>query len=442
MSESLFLNALKLSSENVFIKQGSQELSFQKFKAFAKKISHDLNTFQENDLVLIDIRNPFYFAAYVFACFHLKIKPALLNYYFKKDQVESVIHNNTYKAIITDQEHTLSIPIVKIDSSKKFEFEDGDFNIDLNSEILFFTSGSIQSKTCVLTLKNFFYNALGSLENIPFTSKDIWGLSLPLFHVGGFSLFIRGILAQAQICALDNNKNYQEQFEQYRVTHISFVSTQFIRYLDQVKGRTPDHILLGGSAIPMTALKKALLLKLPIYKSYGMTEMCSQICTTHQLTTSDDLQLSGYVLKYRELKIENKKIYVRGPCLFKGYMKKNHLEAPFEKDGWFFTKDNGEFVENNLHVLGRSDRIFQSAGENISPEVIEQELLKVPGVSKAYVCPEIDTEYGFRPVAYIERNDQVSDEMILSQLSKNLSGLHRPKALKPWNESPKTSWKQ
>jgi O-succinylbenzoic acid--CoA ligase len=262
--------------------------------------------------------------------------------------------------------------------------------------------------------------------------------------VGGFSLLIRGILAQAQIFILDTiQKNYHEQFEEFGVTHASLVSTQFVRYLDQVKnGFHIKHILLGGSAIPITALIQALKLKLPIYKSYGMTEMGSQVCTSGQLTKSEQLHFSGQLLDFRELKIEDQKIFVRGPCLFKGYLKENKLEIAVDADGWFFTKDLGMEYDGKIQIFGRADRIFQSAGENISPETIEQELLKIPGVSKAYVCPEKDLEYGLRAIAYIEKEIDLQDEVIMKQLEKKLSGLFRPKALRPWSESPKVSWKQ
>lgn len=443
----LFSDSLQLNSENIFLKKNQTQISFKQFKAFVKKTSLSLQkrNLSPGDLVLIDIRNPFYFAANVFACLHLKLKPALLNSYFKKSQIDSILSDNSYRLLITDQEHEdINLPTQHLDSDLPIEYEEGPLDIELDSEVLFFTSGSVQSKACVLTLNNFFYNALGSSENIPFTQNDIWGLSLPLFHVGGFSLLIRGILAQAQIYILDNNqKNYQEQFEKFNVTHISFVSTQFVRFLDQAnKDSSIKHILLGGSAIPVTALAQAVKLNLPIYKSYGMTEMASQICTTKKITDSQELHFSGHLLNFRELKIQDQKIFVRGPCLFKGYLKNNQLEIITDSEGWFFTKDFGTEYDGKIKILGRSDRVFQSAGESISPETIEQELLKLPGISKAFVCPEKDLEYGFRAVAYIEKEQDLNDETIMKFLESKLSGFYRPKALRPWNESPKISWKQ
>jgi O-succinylbenzoic acid--CoA ligase len=442
MSETDYINKLQLNSDRIFIKNSKQELSFRQFKFFAKSISNQLSkeNLNERDLVLLDIRNPFYLAAYVFACFHLKLRPAILNSYFKKDQIDSVLKSNSYSLFVTDQKNS-ELKVLEVDSTLPFSETNGDFDIPLESEILFFTSGSIQSKTCVLTLKNFFFNAEGSAQNIPFDSNHTWGLCLPLFHVGGFSILVRSLLSEGSVGILDNQIPYHSQLRNLGVTHTSFVSTQFIKYLEETHVPTLQYILLGGSSIPELVLTRALVQKLPIYKSYGMTEMASQICTT-SVVQSQDLSLSGKVLKFRDLKISDKKIHVKGPCLFKGYLLNNKLQKPFDSEGWFNTQDFGEMQNDQIKVLGRADRIFQSAGENISPEIIEQELLKISGVSKAYVCSEKDDTYGLRPIAYIDKHPSLDNELILNQLSKNLPGLYRPKALRAWTDSPKSSWKQ
>ncbi len=442
MSEELFLERLKLNSNNRLFKSYDQELTFKEFKSFVAEIRHNLKQLDlsSGSLILVDIRNPFYFAGYVFACMSLNLRPALLNYFFKAPQVAELLKNNTYSLFISDQIHS-GFETLHVDSTQPpILTRSEDFTIPIDSEILFFTSGSIKSKACLLTLRNFFYNALGSSENIPLESSNTWGLCLPLFHVGGFSIIVRAILAEASVVFLDNNKLI-EQIKQFNASHISLVSTQFIRSLEQLPQTPLQHILLGGSAIPENYLKRAVDLELPIYKSYGMTEMASQVCTTSLLKKPTQFDCSGKILKYRELKIENQKIFLRGPCLFKGYIENNLLKTPFDIDGWFSTGDNGELSEYGLKVLGRADRIFQSGGENISPEIIEQELLKINGVTRAYVCPENDHEYGLRPIAYVEMSENLNAESLQRTLEKKLSGLFRPKSIKSWNELPKTSWK-
>lgn len=440
MLEKDFLKTLKFDSKNCFLKIGDSQVSFRDVGIKISKAISNLSklNLSKESLVLVDIREPLDFISYVFACFQLKLKPALLNFYFKKPQIETLLKANSYSAFITDQDYEIfhtKIQTLKSGSSSQ------ELNIDLNSEVIFFTSGSIESKACVLTLKNFFYNAKGSAENIPFVEADTWGLCLPLFHVGGFSILVRSILSQGSVAVLENSISLSKQMDALSVTHVSLVSLQFLRLLEERIPSGLKHILLGGSAIPENALKRAIQLHLPIYKSYGMTEMASQISTSKKLESFDDLHLSGNILSYRELKLVDKNIYVKGPCLFSGYLKNNVLEKTTDNDGWFWTHDYGIIHEGKLQILGRSDRIFQSAGENISPEVIEQELLRIPGIHKAYVCPEIDSKYGAKPVAYIERTD-VSDDTIYKYLEHKLSGLYRPVALKEWSLAPRNSWKQ
>jgi len=434
---------LEFNSDQTFIKNDHQKLSFKEFKTLVLNISQELRAIQlfKNDLVLLDIKDPFYFAAYTFACFQLRLRPAFLNSFMKKDQIATILKDNTYGLFISDQDHS-DFKTVRVDTKRSFNLSPNSevFNIEPSSELIFFTSGSIKSKACVLTLENFLYSAAGSSENIPFNENNNWGLCLPLFHVGGFSILIRSILSNGTVIALNTDRNFSDQILENNITHISFVSTQFMRFLEQYKHMSSlNFVLLGGSAIPLSSISMALKFKLPIYKSYGMTEMASQICTTTQIENLDQAVFSGHVLKYRELKIVDNKISVKGPCLFKGYLYKNKIESPSNGE-WFLTGDLGELHDGQIKILGRSDRIFQSAGENISPEFIELELLKIPGVFKAYVCPVADDTYGLRAMAYIE--SELKAEEINKLLEGKLSGLHRLKELRPWSELPKTSWKQ
>ena len=438
-----FTEKLNLDSNNIFIKTNSLEISFVQFNNFSEMLAdrlEEMGVIPHNTL-LMDIREPIYLLGYIFACFKLDARPALLNSFLKENQIQELQNENKFDFQLADQKKE-GFNFVDTASKPSFKKVDQIRKLDPSNEIIFFSSGSVKIKACVLTLENFFFNALGSKENIPFAESDSWGLCLPLFHVGGFSIVIRAVLSCGSICIL-NNQNLLEDLKNLKPSHISFVSTQLMRFLESNEDYELQHILLGGSAIPDSLILKALDKKLPIYKSYGMTEMASQVCTTKILSSKDYSSFSsGYQLNYRELKISDKKIFVKGPCLFKGYLKNNKIEKPFDDHGWFFTNDLGELHNRQIEILGRIDRIFQSGGEKISPENIERELLKINGVQKAYVHPEVDSEYGLRPIAYVDKVDSLSYEDILKELSAKLPGLSRPKAIKHISESPKTSWKQ
>ena len=80
-----------------------------------------------------------------------------------------------------------------------------------------------------------------------------------------------------------------------KITHFSLVSTQLDRL---IKSENPFDeytkvILLGGSNIPKALIQKSLELNLPVYTSYGCSEMASQVCTTSKGAAITERKRSG-----------------------------------------------------------------------------------------------------------------------------------------------------
>lgn len=262
-----------------------------------------------------------------------------------------------------------------------------------------YTSGSSgQPKIALHQLEAHWINAIGSLENLKLAPGDRWLCSLPLFHVGGLGILFRCFAAGATaVLPAEGCRDLATCISRYEITHISVVATQLRRLLDSACPSALKAILVGGSAIPESLLKRAA--NLPLFRSYGLTEMSSQVCTTLPgMPTS-----SGHLLPFRELRILNGEILVRGPCLFAGYWRGDTLERAVDADGWFHSKDQG-FVDAGgaLHVTGRLDNLFISGGENIQAEEVEAALLSFPSIEQAVVVPVDDEEYGQRPLAFID----------------------------------------
>lgn len=197
-----------------------------------------------------------------------------------------------------------------------------------------------------------------------------------------------------------------DSISSFGVTHLSMVPTQLIRLLKEPSaavGKVKTSLkclLLGGAPIATDLLEQANSASLPIYTTYGMTEMGSMIT----LSESYVKKSSGKLLPYREMKIQDEQILVRGKTLFQGYWDtESEKVIKNESNGWFATKDLGQMSsDGELMVTGRIDRQFISGGENIQPEEIEQALLQIPGIRQASVLPLEDGEFGARPVAFID----------------------------------------
>jgi len=284
----------------------------------------------------------------------------------------------------------------------------------VNEATVIFTSGSSNGPKAVLhTIGNHYYSALGSNINIPLTQSDRWLLSLPLYHVSGLSILFRTLIVGAAAVIPDEGLSLLKNIILHRVTHISLVTTQLLHLLDDGKNiavlKGLKAILLGGSAIPLNLIEKAIASKLPIHISYGSTEMASQITTTQAGDAKTRLNASGRVLKYRELKLTaDGEILVKGATLFKGYLYKDRISHSLNNEGWFNTGDLGRLDKHGyLYVTGRKDNMFISGGENIYPEEIEKYLLQFKGVLEAIVVDIPDETFGARPVAFLKMKQGV-----------------------------------
>jgi len=350
-----------------------------------------------------------------------------------------------------------------------------------NDATILFTSGTTATPKAVLhSYANHYYSAKGANLNMSLGQNDRWLLTLPLYHVGGLAIIFRILLAGSTLVIAPPKMNREDAMRNFNATHISLVYTQLYRLLSTESGRNAlsklKAILLGGSAVPGSIIKKTWALNLPIYTTYGSTEMASQVTTNRKNDSLKKLQTSGKLLKYRQLRVDkNHEILVKGRTLFKGYLvplqptsvKKNdqlqrgtsapnlkqkvvvgalegsRLRLPFTKHGWFPTGDLGELdPEGYLTVLGRKDNMFISGGENIHPEEIESLLSSMDGIREALIVPVRNKEFGHRPVALIktEPKVQLSQKKISQYLQKRLPQFKIPDTFYLWPEQTKESF--
>jgi O-succinylbenzoic acid--CoA ligase len=257
----------------------------------------------------------------------------------------------------------------------------------LPRSLFLFTSGSTgRPKIAALTLESLLANASSS---VPLGTGDRWLLSLPLYHVGGIGILLRCILARAAVCFDERDAG---------ITHLSYVPTQLYRSTPVYKSL--KCLLLGGA--PAGSFPNHL----PVWITYGLTEMGSMVAARKHPSRIDGAYYLGHPLPNREAKIgPDGEIFVRGATLFQGYWEKDRIEPPGE---WFATRDVGRIdpVEG-LAILGRRDWQFISGGENIQPEEIEAALLEIPGVLEAIVVPKNDPEFGQRPAAFLKADQAI-----------------------------------
>jgi O-succinylbenzoic acid--CoA ligase len=268
-----------------------------------------------------------------------------------------------------------------------------------------------------------------------------WLAVLPFYHAGGLSLLFRCFLFGGTVVLPEPDDKLGIQALSRQVDYVSLVPTQFRRLLDIAPCRQfprPKAVLLGGAVTPRSLVREGTEAGFRLALTYGSTEMASQICTSPPSLAPDQLKTSGQVLPGRELTIDPAgEIFVRGDTLFDGYVTEEGLDRPFSKSGWFATGDLGYLdTAGNLVLTGRRDTMFISGGENLYPEEIEQQMLRLDGIEQALVVPVPDEQYGKRPVAFVQASPKAgSAREWTAALRRTLPGFKIPDHFLSWPTS-------
>ncbi|MGC8400906.1 o-succinylbenzoate--CoA ligase [Enterobacter mori] len=257
------------------------------------------------------------------------------------------------------------------------------------------TSGSTGlPKAAVHTCAAHLASAQGVLALMPYGGDDDWLLSLPLFHVSGQGILWRWLLAGGRLTV--RKKQPLEQALE-GCTHASLVPTQLWRLLHTQHHVALKAVLLGGAAIPVELTGKAREQGIRTFCGYGLTEFASTVCAK----AADGEPDVGTALPGREVKLVEGEIWIKAQSMAVGYWRDGALLPLTNAQGWFATRDRGEWRNGRLTILGRMDNLFFSGGED-QPESLERVIATHPQISQVFIVPLDDAEFGQRPVAVVE----------------------------------------
>lgn len=307
---------------------------------------------------------------------------------------------------------------------------------------ILYTSGtSGVPKGAVLSRAAFVASAAASETNLGFLADDRWLLCLPLCHVGGLSIVTRCLLSRRAIVLLPRPEPaaIMAAVSEQRATLLSVVPTVLSNLLsmpDVGALRSLRAVLVGGAATPDPLYRESLAAGLPVLRTYGLTEACSQVCTGRYAARRLFQPGSGVPLPGLDVVIGSEddsaaagdergeitvappgtpgRICLRGPMLMSGYLHRPPLAGRY-----FDTGDLG-FVDESgaLHVLSRRSDLIVTGGENVYPAEVEGALLSCPGVAAALVFGVADARWGALVAAAVVSSEPAPSPASLSQLAK------------------------
>ncbi|TCS39729.1 AMP-binding protein [Reinekea marinisedimentorum] len=280
-----------------------------------------------------------------------------------------------------------------------------------------FSSGSTgQPKAIWHRVQNFIESANACNQLLPLSVSDRSLVSLPLHHVGGLGTVFRALTAASQL-VFSGPADSLEALKVQGISRLSLVPTQLYRLLEQGVAPGQLAVLLGGAPIPESLLQRARKQGWRIHRSYGLSEMASQVITE----TADDY---WQLLPHAEVTVVGGELYVNGISLFTGYGDPFQLRRPLTTRG-FATGDLASWQGNRFLFTGRKDNTFISGGENVQPEAIEQRFIDEFKFSQCVVVGRHDDEWGQRCVLCIPATSKVSCQT-LSLFAQQLMPHERP----------------
>lgn len=244
-----------------------------------------------------------------------------------------------------------------------------------------------------------------SREVLGCQDDDNWLMVLPLFHVSGFSILMRSLYNGT---AVTIHEKYQEErvveaINSGSITMVSLVPTLLKTMAHKISSHHALRvILLGGEYIPEQLIDMAMERRLPVYKTYGMTETFSQCVTFSLLEHIDKKDSVGRPLPGMKVTIANPdaegigEIEVTGPMLMTGYLGQKPLSGSFNTDDIGYMDSDGY-----LYILNRRKDLIISGGENIYPKEIEDMVHGLPFVKECALVPVEDEKWGQVPALFL-----------------------------------------
>ena len=336
-----------------------------------------------------------------------------------------------------------------------------------------YTSGTTaRPKGVMITHRNAWLNAVGTLVHLPMTCAERYLWTLPMFHANGWTfVWIITAVGGTHICLpKPEPRAIFDQIARESVTLLCAAPTVLISIAnapEELRRLAPRGVrVLTAGAPPAAATIECVEGELgwEITQAYGLTEVSPfiSICEPRpehaaldlraraeikarqgvELITSGDLRVVDE--EGREVPrdgLTTGEIVVQGNVVMAGYYRDAEGTAEAMRDGWFHSGDAAVVhPDGYLEIRDRLKDVIISGGENISSVEVEGVLLRHPGVQEVAVVGIPHQKWGESPQAFVVlKTGAVATEAELRQFARDhLAHFKVPQGFTFLAELPKT----
>ncbi len=338
---------------------------------------------------------------------------------------------------------------------------------------LLYTAGTTGiPKAAVYTHQGFYENLLSTIIDTPGQGYDeVWLGPVPLYHVGGFTTVIRAFLMSNTLILFDSfdPPTYLKTIERERVTILYAYPTMIHALVNHPEAELHDYsslrlIIYGGSAMPLSTLKKAFhIFKGDFLQRYGSTECCGGAISIlypqdHRLARLGDeraiqrLSSAGRPALGTIVKLIDEEgqaitepgmigeIVAKLNAPMKGYWRRPKETQETLREGWLYTGDLGKRDEQGyLYIVDRKKDMIISGARNIYPREIEEILHKHPAILEAAVIGVPDEYWGesVKAIIVLRPGKSLTVEEVIAYCKENLASYKKPRSVEFVSSLPK-----
>jgi fatty-acyl-CoA synthase len=297
-----------------------------------------------------------------------------------------------------------------------------------------YTSGTTsRPKGVMITHRNAYMNAIGTLVHLPMRQGDRYLWTLPMFHANGWTYtWIVTAIGGTHVCLpkVDPARVY-ELLRTERIAMLCAAPTVLIALANAdaaIRATAPRGVrVVTAGAPPAAATIRTVEEELgwTVTQVYGLTETAPFITVCEPRPEHDAMPVSDLArIKARqgvelitsgELRVVTAdgadvprdgstlgEIVARGNVVMAGYYRDPEATAAAIRDGWFHTGDAAVVhPDGYVEIRDRIKDVIISGGENISSVEVEAALLAHPAVMEVGVVGLPHEKWGEAPYAFV-----------------------------------------
>ena len=325
----------------------------------------------------------------------------------------------------------------------------------------------------MITHRNAYLNAIGTLLHIPVRATDSYLWTLPMFHANGWTfVWIVTAFGAKHVCLpkVETHALF-ELIEREAVTLLCAAPTVLIGIAnapESLRARAPKGLrVVTAGAAPAAATIERIEGELgwEITHAYGLTEtsplitICEPRPEDARLSPSERAVIKARqgveLLTSGELRVADEndrevphdgetlgEITVRGNVVMKGYYNDPDATAAALRGGWFRSGDAAVVhPDGYIEIRDRLKDVIISGGENISSLEVEGVLLRHPSVLEVAIVGMPDERWGEAPHAFVvlKAGAIATEEELRRFARENLAHFKAPQTVTFLEELPKTA---